>query len=401
MGSVRGVSEGISGAIQRWTLLAIRFRRSRVGGILFQVVIDFTAPVILTVLAVHELLYNGWAWQIWLLTFVLIWVLVARRRAPLLVLAVSLATVLALCVLGIDTVAFASLLVALYSVAAYRKFRWALLCTVVTEVAVYFVSQRFAPRGSVDDAVVLLSGLSLAALFLGTTLQGKRGYLASVEDRAARLEREQAQQAELAALAERARIAREMHDIVAHGLSVVITLAEGAAATADPVTSRRAMQQVAQGGRQSLAEMRKLLDVLRSETGGSLAPQPTLETLESLVEDVRRTGLDVELDILGDASAPSEATQATLYRIVQEALTNVLKHARRASRVTVRLAFSSEVAEFAIQDDGAAGRRRTGNWSSSGNGITGMRERVAMYGGTLETGRNDTGWLVRGELQLI
>ena len=369
--------------------------------VLIGLAVDLTAPIVLTAVTAHELLYNSSPLSTWLLTIVLIWALVLRRRLPIIVFAVCLAVVLVLCALGIATLAFFAVLVALYSVAAHRKFRYALISAVVLEVGVFVVSQRFAPAGSVDDAVILLSGLALAALFLGTTLRSSRNYLASVEDRAERLELEQEQQAQLAALAERTRIAREMHDIVAHGLSVVITLAEGAAATvdSDPARAKETMRQVAEGGRQSLGEMRKLLEVLRSDSAADRAPQPTVASLDSVVQDVRMTGLRVDLEIDGDPEEASEAVQATLYRIVQEALTNVLKHARRASTVSIELDFG-QTARFSIQDDGEPRRRADSKREEPGNGLRGMQERVAIFDGTVEAGPTPVGWLVRGELQL-
>ncbi|CAN5239862.1 histidine kinase [soil metagenome] len=368
---------------------------------LVSLVNDFLAPLVLTGITVHELLYNAASWPTWLLTMVLIWALAFRRRFPILVYALCLVIVLVLCVLGIDSAAFAALIIAVYSVAAHRDFRYAVICTIVLELGVVLVSQRFAPQGSIDDAVVLLTGVSAAALFAGTTLRSNRRYLSTVEDRAERLELEQAQQAELAALAERARIAREMHDIVAHGLSVVITLAEGAAATAesDPARSRAVMQQVAAGGRQSLAEMRKLLDVLRADDSVDHFPQPDLDALEVLLDDVRRTGLNVKLSVTGDPDGVGSSAQATVYRIVQESLTNVIKHAINASTVTVDLDFGSS-ARFRIQDDGAQRRRIDSGNTHSGNGIAGMRERVAIFDGMLETGPTEAGWLVSGELGL-
>lgn len=374
---------------------------------LLNLAIDFAAPLILTAVTAHELLYNSASPLTWLIAVVLIWSLVFRRRAPLAVFAVCVVLVALLQVRGVASVADVALLVALYSVAAHARFRWAILCTALVEVGVFMVGPQFAPVGSADDADVLLTGVVAAVLILGATLRGRRSYLASVEDRAERLELERAQQAELAARAERSRIAREMHDIVAHGLSVVITLAEGAAATVatDPDRARTVMQEVAAGGRESLAEMRKLLEVLRADDGNGASaarfPQPNLASLDGLVEDVRKTGLTVELQVSGDTHAISEATQATLYRLVQESLTNVIKHARDASTVEVALEFRPTSARFAIQDDGGARRKLSDTLASSGNGLTGMRERVAIFDGTLDAGPTETGWLVRGELRLV
>jgi signal transduction histidine kinase len=363
---------------------------------------DVGAPLLLSGVAIHELLYNGWGWQIWLLVAGVIWPLVLRRRAPLVVFVVCLAFAGALIAAGIAPFADLALLVALYSVAAHRAFRYALVCAVVLEAAVIVVAIRFGPAGSADDETAFLTGLALAALFLGTTLRGKRQYLSSVEDRAARLEVERAQQAQIAAAAERTRIAREMHDIVAHGLSVMITLADAASATveSDPAAARTAMDQVATGGRQSLAEMRKLFDVLRADSAPELVPVPDLAALDQLLADVRATGLEVAFTSSGRSDGVSSAAQATLYRIVQESLTNAMKHASAATRVTVALDFRPTSVRFAIQDDAGTGRRSASHWPRSGNGILGMTERVAIFDGKLDAGPNAIGWLVRGELRL-
>jgi signal transduction histidine kinase len=316
------------------------------------------------------------------------------------VFVLCLTAVVALSMMGVDSVGDFSILVAIYSVAAHRGFRVAITAAVALEAGVLLASFRFAPAGSIDDAVAFMTGLSVGALFLGTTLRSQRRYLASIEDRARRLELEQAQQAELAAGAERARIAREMHDIVAHGLAVVITLAEGAAATtrSNPDGARDAMEQVAASGRQSLTEMRKLLSVLRTDVGVERSPQPSIATLHALIDDVRRTGLEVRLSEAFGRDELGPTLQATLYRIVQESLTNILKHAPGARTVSVDLGSDAERVTFRIEDDGGhAGAARPSD-PSLGNGITGMLERVGLFGGTLEAGPIVSGWQVRGEL---
>lgn len=389
-----------SALAERMGSTAWRRRRS----VAIDIASDIGAPLLLSGVAIHELLYNGWGWPIWLLVAGVIWPLALRRRAPVTVFVVCLAFAGALIVVGIAPFADLSLLVALYSVAAHRPFRYAVGGAVVLVAAAVVVAIRFGPAGSADDETAFLTGLALAALFLGTTLRGKRQYLSSVEDRAARLETEraqQAQQAQISAAAERTRIAREMHDIVAHGLSVMITLAEGASATvsSDPEAARSTMQQVATGGRQSLAEMRKLFDVLRADSPPELAPVPSLAALGNLIDDVRATGLEVEFSSSGDDDV-TPAVQATLYRIVQESLTNVMKHAADASRATVMLDFRAASVRFSIQDNAGSGRRTARQWPRSGNGILGMTERVAIFDGRLDARPNDVGWLVRGELRL-
>lgn len=362
--------------------------------------VDLAAPAVLTLSSAHELLYNHSSPLAWLLALTLIWPLLWRRRAPLFVLGICLSVAGLLWFTRQPSIADASLLVALYTVAAHRDTRQAVAAAVALEAAVLLVAFRFAPRGSIDDATILLTGLAASALLLGTTVRAQRSHLAALEDRASRLEREQAQQAELAAAAERTRIAREMHDIVAHGLAVVIALAEGAAAEAetDAVAARQAMRQVAVAGRRSLAEMRRLLEVLRTEPVVERQPHPGFATLESLVDLARSTGLAVRLVRVGDLETVAETVQATVYRVLQEALTNVVKHAPAATAATVSLVRHPAGVRFEVENDG--GPVQPAGGSSRGRGLVGMRERVALFGGRVTAGPTAAGWSVRGELPL-
>jgi signal transduction histidine kinase len=361
---------------------------------------DLLPPAVLALAAVHELLYNHEPLAVWALTTAVVLPLAWRRRAPLTVFAVCLLCALVLWAVRVPTLGDLGVLVALYTVATYRPLPVSLGSAAALEFGVVLSAFRFAPAGSVDDAVVLLSGMGAASLFLGTTVRAHRRYLSSVEDRARRLEREQAQQAELAAAAERARIARELHDIVAHGLSVMISMAEGAAASmrTDPPAAQDAMRQVAVSGRQSLAEMRSLLGVLRTDGGVDRAPQPGLDRLVALADDVRRTGLQVELVEHGPRDLVGPTAQTTVFRIVQEALTNVVKHAPTATRTTIVLDYLPGEVRFAITDDGR--RADTDTRDLEGNGLTGIRERLAVFGGTMAAVRATTGWTLRGELPL-
>ncbi|MFJ3415286.1 sensor histidine kinase [Streptomyces sp. NPDC086082] len=358
-------------------------------------------PVLCAVAASHELLYNRSGALNWVLAIAVICPLVLRRRAPVAVFwccwAVAMAT------WALDTVSFSefAVLVALYTVAAHRGLRHSLTAAAAVELGVLLVAVRFAPAASVNDAFVILSGLAAAAFFLGTTVRAQRRYLASIEDRAQRLEQERAQQAQLAAAAERTRIAREMHDIVAHGLVVVVALSEAAAATTatDPEGARGKMLQAASTGRQSLAGMRRLLGVLRADDGGDRAPQPDLGSLTTLVDETRGTGLDVRLTGTGSPETLSAEAQTTLFRILQESLTNVVKHARDASTVDVVLHYDGDLVAFSVTDDGRPAPA-TDSEIHTGNGLTGMRERVAMFDGALRAGPTASGWVVSGELKL-
>jgi signal transduction histidine kinase len=358
-------------------------------------------PLICSAAAVHELLYNRADVLDWLLAAAVVWPLVLRRRAPVGVFWCCWAVAMATWALGTLSFAEFAVLVALYTVAADRGLRCSLSAAAAVLLGCVLMALRFGPPGSVNDVVVVLSGLGAAAFFLGTTVRAQRRYLVSIEDRAHRLERERAQQAQLAATTERARIAREMHDIVAHGLVVTVALAEAAAATTatDPDGARDKMLQAASTGRQSLAGMRRLLGVLRTDSGTERAPQPSLDTLPTLVDEVRRTGLEVRLAETGTRAPLNEQAETTLYRIVQEALTNVVKHAQDASTVDIALTWESHAVGFGIRDDGTPPSRTVGA-ESAGNGLAGMKERVAMFGGELYAGATPYGWAVTGSLGL-
>ncbi len=359
---------------------------------------DLAAPLLISGLAMHDLLYNAAGPVSWVLALATIWPLVLRRRAPVVTFFVELAALAGLTATASPPFAGFALLPALYTVAAHRTLRTAILSGVALELFVVLVAVQQAPARSIDDTILILSAAAAASLLLGTTLRTQRRYLASVEDRALRLERERAREAELAARAERAKIAREMHDIVAHGLSVVVTLAEGAATRAeqDPRTARAAMEQVAAAGRQSMGEMRRLLGVLRSDETPARTPQPDMGDLDALLDDVRATGLVVDLEPAGDLASLEPTLQATLYRSVQEGLTNVIKHARDASRVTVRIAHAGDDVVYTVHDDG-----RRVSATEAGNGLAGMAERAAIFDGSVTTWSDASGWTVHGVLKAV
>ena len=192
--------------------------------------------------------------------------------------------------------------------------------------------------------------------------------------------------------AERARIAREIHDIVSHSLSVVVVMSDGAASKVDtePERAKSAMLGVRDTGRSALTEMRRMLGVLRDDEPGSHAPQPGIAQLQRLVEDSKKTGLPVTLTIEGEPVPVSAGLDLTVYRIVQEALTNIHKHAGSVRTVEVRLGFGESEVELRITDDGPGLDSGPGG-ESGGHGLVGMRERVAAYGGTLDAGLRPSG----------
>ncbi|PNI09470.1 ATPase [Arthrobacter sp. AFG7.2] len=242
----------------------------------------------------------------------------------------------------------------------------------------------------------------LIATLIGTNVGGRKRYIGALLDRARHLERERDQQSEIASARERERIAREMHDIIAHSLSVMIFLADGAYAAAPgrPGQSREAMGRVADTGRTTLAEVRRLLGAVRTterEHPADHAPQPGAAQLGHLADDIRRAGLPVQLTTAGPPIT-DPALGLTVYRIVQESLTNALRHAHGASKVTVLVATSGEAVDITVDDDAPSGP--AGNHESEpGRGILGIRERAALYGGAVAAGpRKDGGWRLQVRL---
>ncbi len=260
-------------------------------------------------------------------------------------------------------------------------------------------SLRRAAAGLGISAAVILSaraGLSvipIVAFWLLGVLVRARSQSVALAERNTALER----QAEQAADAERARIARELHDIVAHHLSVIVLQAAGARASGEAAGA--ALEKIEHSGRQALTETRRLLGVLRDadeETG--LAPQPGIGELDALAASVRAAGLPVNLIISGDRSAVPAAVDVSVYRIVQEALTNILKHAGPA-RAEVTIGCADEAVTIGITDDGT---KQPGNQPPAvGHGLAGMRERVAIFGGELHAGpRPGGGFAVQARLPL-
>ena len=261
--------------------------------------------------------------------------LVVRRIWPIPVFGWILATQIPAILWDRHLIAVPALLIALYTVARLQSRRDALACAGVLELALLTGLLLFAGGGWWTNAI-FLSGMIAAALGLGLYTGTRRAYLAELRDRADRLERERDQQAALAVAAERARIAREMHDIVAHHLTVMITLSEAAiaASASSPERANDVMRSVADTGRRALADTRRLLGVLRQRPGqdtgqepaGTLEPVPDLTQLDRLIEQVRSAGLDTTLEIQGQAPDVPAGVQLTVYRLVQEALTNTVSY---------------------------------------------------------------------------
>ncbi len=287
------------------------------------------------------------------LTVALCLPLVLRRRYPLIVFGVIAAIAGVQWALDVRLASDLALLVALYTVAAQESRRQTYAAVAVAEAGAVLAAARWADPAFLPFFIGL-SAMVIAAALLGISIQNRRALLVSLQERAARLEFERDQQGRLAAAGERARIAREMHDIVAHNLTVVIALADGAvfAARESPEQATEAMESVSRTGREALAEMRRLLGVLTDEEPGSRAPQPGIGELANLVEQVRTTGVPVDLEIDGDPSRLPAGVQLATYRIVQEALTNTLKHAGADASANVRVRCVNGTIDLDVRDDG-------------------------------------------------
>jgi len=329
----------------------------------------------------------------------LISTLIFRRRYPTAVFLAASAIAFAQWLLGVPLLGDVALLVALYTVAAHESRIRALLAAALLEAGAIMAAFRWQLAGTVPRSLLFLSAMVLTALFAGLAVASGSRYLAWMDERARRLETERDQQAVIAAAAERTRIARELHDIVSHSLSVVITLADAAAVVgrSDPARGVEAMTETSEVARRALTDMRAMLGVLRTdETSAGLAPQPGIDDLGALVERIQATGLAVAFSVEGTLFPLSAAAELTVYRIVQEALTNTLRHAT-ASHATVTIAYDQPQVRVRVADDGTAkvpGAHR-------GHGIDGMRERAALHGGTLRAGPGPdapAGWLVEATL---
>lgn len=340
----------------------------------------------------------------WVFAVAIVVPIIWRRRYPAGVFAVTFAAALA----GWSAAELTAvrlplsyvMLVGLYTVARHSPRRVSLAAAALAETGVAVMTLG----GGFVQSFVYVTGMVAAAFFLGTSLRNRQQYLTSLEERARRLEIERDQQARIAAAAERANIAREMHDIVAHSLAVIITMADAAGAKrrSDPERAGAAMEQVAETAREALGQTRRLLGVLRNEGAGSgAAPLPGLAQLDALLGQVRLTGLRAELTVSGHMFTVPEGAQIATYRIVQEALTNAIKHAADATCVRVRLRYADPVLEIDVADDGAPQAAAGRDDVTGGHGLAGMSERAALYDGTVTTGpRAGGGWGVSAALRV-
>lgn len=324
-----------------------------------------------------------------------------RRRAPAVAYFAIAAVSLVQWSLGVWQQTGMAALIALYSLAlrgSLRALGWA---AALTAAQLTLAIWLLAPVERPFLALFFMLGTATAAIAIGLTLRIRRLYLAALEDRATRLEIEHDQRIRLTTAAERTRIAREMHDIVGHNLSVMVSVADGAAtlATHRGETSAEPLRILADTGRQAMSELRRVLGVLREERGHDederlLGPQPGIRDLDALLTRVRAAGLPVIYRTTGDLDSLGSGVQLTVYRIVQEALTNTLKHAGPDATADVTITQDAGTVHIRVADTGrpAAGAGSGG----AGHGLVGIRQRAALYGGTVTLGPPATGhgWLV-------
>jgi signal transduction histidine kinase len=356
-----------------------------------QPLLDVGVPALLAVLAVIQLVADEPTGNPALVTVGALAAtlpLVARRRAPLAVSTVVVAGVV-LQVVAADgaPATFASFLATMICIYTLTRHAgpaamvagYAIIFAAVTSVTV--LQARVNPIEPFEFVYpVVYFGLAGG---LGALMRQRAQRLSAVEGRASVLESELEREAEVAAAEERTRIARELHDVVAHGLSLMVVQAEAAEEMLArcPADAVQPLRRVQDTGRQSLAEMRRLLGVLRTtESPATTAPQPSLRRLPDLVREAADVGLPVGVEMAGRPAELPAGVELAAYRIVQEALTNTRRHAG-ATRACVTLHYSPDALRIEVVDDG-----RGPNGGRPGHGLIGMRERAALYGGTLDAG---------------
>jgi signal transduction histidine kinase len=321
-----------------------------------------------------------------LVTVIVIAVALALRHgAPVAVLGLVLAISLGI---NVNRIAILAVLFALFTVAEYSG-RATVVGAAAMTAAVLLVTPPLHDE-SLQGLGPILSRLVAVglAVAVGLYLRTRAEYVTGLQDRAARLERERELLAHQAVADERLRIARELHDVVAHNVSLMVVQSQALAATRPGNPSEHeALHRVADLGREALSEMHRMLGVLRPENGTApeREPQPGVRDLERLIAGTRETGLDVTLSVTGAARELPPGVDLSAFRIVQEALTNVIRHAG-AEHAAVRLSYLPGTLEVSVLDDGCGGPHSRSNGAGRGHGLVGMRERVALFGGRLHAG---------------
>ena len=326
--------------------------------------------------------------------------LIVRRRYPLAVLGVVAgASIVQLGLLpaGQSPTAGLGILVAVYTVGERLDRRTSLTATAATAALLAIV---FVGRAGIAEVALILIQTELifvVAWLLGDATRIRRLYAGTLEERAQRLERERDERAERAVREERERIARELHDVVTHHVSVMVIQAGGALRVIDkrPDEARVALEAIGTTGRLALTDMRRMLGILGEQEASD--PTPGLDRLDELLDQIRSAGLDVDLVVDGDLRPLDPGLAVSAYRIVQEALTNSLKHAGGGhARVVVR--YEVDAVEITIADERGAGAPATLEPPHEGRGLIGMRERATMLRGTLVAHPTATGFVVTAHL---
>ncbi|MEV8375275.1 sensor histidine kinase [Kribbella sp. NPDC056861] len=286
------------------------------------------------------------------------------------------------------------LLIALYAISVYGEVRFSRIALGIGGLGVLMATARYWSSSDWRQQITMM--VALGALVFGVWAFGERRrtrglYVAQLEERAIQAERDRDRESKLAVSNERTRIAREIHDVVAHGLSIMIVQADGGlyAADASPEQAKKALATIGDTGRASLTEMRKMLGLLKQDTQPELdpdqpRPQPGISSLPELVENVRQAGLTVDYEVTGTSRDLPALLGLTTYRIVQEGLTNTLKHAGPGAHTSVHLDFGREMLTVVVTDDGRGGGVAPSH--DPGHGLVGMRQRASISGGTVNAG---------------
>ncbi|MGW6279977.1 sensor histidine kinase [Kribbella sp. NPDC055071] len=330
-----------------------------------------------------------------ILAFGLLVPLIWRRSYPELVFFAVSSVAVAQWLAGVPLMAGeVGLLVALYAISVYGDVRFSRIALGIGGLGVLMAASRYSNSNNWRQQVSMM--VALGALVFGVWALGERRrtralYVAQLEERAVQAERDRDREAKLAVSNERTRIAREIHDVVAHGLSIMIVQADGGLYAADqsPEQAKKALATIGDTGRASLTEMRKMLGLLKQDEQPELdpnqpRPQPGVSSLPELIDNVRAAGLTVEYDVTGRPRDLPALLGLTAYRIVQEGLTNTLKHAGPGARTSVTLDFGREMLTVVVTDDGRGGGVAPN--SDPGHGLVGMRQRASISGGTVNAG---------------
>lgn len=341
----------------------------------------------------------------WAVLVLMFGVLAWRRVIPTLTMTVAGLATGAWFIVGFaDAFIPTAVMVALYSVAAYGSRSDGVISLIITGFFVVASFVSIAVRGGNPSLVLIGLNLLLFAVLwlLGDRTRVRRELMLQYRERAEQAERSRGLATELAVADERRRIARELHDVVAHTVGVMVVQAGAGrrVAAQDPARALDALTAIETVGRDALSDLRRMVGVLRDAAAEQeLTPQPTLDALPELVRRLTDAGLPIHLDVTGPVGALPSGIQVSAYRIVQEALTNVLKHAGEVGEVRVQVAVAGHELEIVVDDDGHADPPVYGD-AAHGSGLSGMRERVALFGGTLDVGPRRGGYRVHAQLPL-